>query len=47
MVYDSDFFMAKIKGTPGWAPATCVLFSVVALLVDCLVSGLAAVRVCG
>ena len=38
--------MAKIKGASGLALAPCVLFSVVALLAGCLVSGLAVVWVC-
>ena len=39
--------MAKVQGASGLALGPCVLFSVVALLAGCLVSGLAVVRVCG
>ena len=39
--------MAKIQGALGLALAPCVLFSVVARLAGCLMSGIVVVRVCG
>ena len=47
MIQRSDFSLAKIQGASGLALDPCVLFSVVALLAGCLVSGLALVRSCG
>ena len=49
MVQRSDFSLAKVQGASGMALDPCVLFSVVALLAGCLVSGLAvaSVRGCG
>ena len=47
MIQRSEFFMAKIQGASGLALAPYELFSVVALLASCLVSGLAVVVAVG